>query len=434
MIEPPPRIQASDFDKALKNRENALFNSLIDKINDKYEYWSEVKYKKLPEKITREELWSGVKLSRLFLRQIVWNKYNVTVSITNQMQRICHQLDMDFGGSWGTNVLGMEENKEQYLISSLMEEAISSSQMEGAATTRQVAKDMLRKEITPRNKSQQMIVNNYRTIQYIVENKKQPLTEELLLKIHSLMTTKTLDNPVDEGRFRTDNRVVVENGITHETIHTPPSYTDIPEFVETLCHFFNEENPTTFIHPIIRGIIIHFMLAYVHPFADGNGRTARALFYLYMLKQNYWLMQYLSISRIIADTKDSYEKAFQYAEADENDIGYFIYYNLRVLNVAFKKLQTYIQFKHQRLKASSFFKLGDINERQADILMIIKKHPQTMLTIKEIQNRYSISHPTAKNDIDKLVAKKLLSEIHLNKVKSGYRKGDNFDELTKSIE
>ena len=57
-----------------------------------------------------------------------------------------------------------------------------------------------------------------------------------------------------------------------------------------------------------------------------------------------------------------------------------------------------------------------------------------MLTIKEIQNRYSISHPTAKNDIDKLVAKKLLSEIHLKKVKSGYRKGDNFDELTKSIE
>lgn len=59
--------------------------------------------------------------------------------------------------------------------------------------------------------------------------------------------------------------MVVENGITHETVHIPPTYEEIPNFVEDLCRFFNEQDAPQFIHPIIRGIIIHFMVAYVHP-------------------------------------------------------------------------------------------------------------------------------------------------------------------------
>lgn len=96
-------------------------------------------------------------------------KYGISISITNAMQRMCHEFDMNFGGSWGSNSIIPAENKEQYLISSLMEEAISSSQMEGAATTRKVAKEMLRKSLSPQDKSQQMIFNNYQTIRFITQ-------------------------------------------------------------------------------------------------------------------------------------------------------------------------------------------------------------------------------------------------------------------------
>ncbi len=85
-----------------------------------------------------------------------------------------------------------------------------------------------------------------------------------------------------------------------DIVFTPPTFEDIPEFTETLCDFFNNDNPSNFIHPIIKGIIVHFMLAYMHPFVDGNGRTARALFYWYMLKEGYKLTEYMSISRVIA--------------------------------------------------------------------------------------------------------------------------------------
>lgn len=309
----------------------------------------------MSEGCTPQQLWTYVKAARVKSMMSVWGKYGITLTLTNQMQRMCHEIDMNWGGSWGTDSIIGDENKEQYLVGSLMEEAIYSSQMEGAATTRKVAKEMLRKKMTPKDKSQQMIANNYQTIQFIVSHKDALLTPELLLQIHQLMTEHTMQNPQEAGCFRSNNDVVVENGITHETVHIPPTYEEIPNFVEDLCRFFNEQDAPQFIHPIIRGIIIHFMVAYVHPFADGNGRTARALFYWYMLKQGYWLTEYLSISRVIAKSKKSYEKAFLYTEADGMDMGYFVAYNMRVLQQSFKQLQDYIKRKQEEKRAANSF-------------------------------------------------------------------------------
>ena len=315
-----------------------------------------------------------------------------------------------------------------------MEEAIFSSQMEGAATTRVVAKEMLRKNVTPKDKSQQMISNNYQTIRYIVEHKDTPLSEKELLHIHRLMTDNTLTNAEDAGRFRTNNDVVVEEKITHETVHVPPSYEEIPEFVKDLCAFFNEKKSKTFIHPIIRGVIIHFMIAYMHPFVDGNGRTARALFYWYMLKQKYWLTEYLSISRVIAKSKKAYEKAFLYTEADDKDMGYFVAYNLRVLELSFRQLQGYIKKKQDEKKAANtFLRLGEINDRQAQIIKMYVDNPKEVLTVKDIQNEFFVSATTAKTDIVGLMNRGLLSEISFNRVKKGYIRSEDFDTVIKPL-
>ena len=409
---------------------SAHVGDMIDKINETFEYWDSIKYKKCPTGCTPQQLWTFVKAARRINNIKVWDKYDVRLSLTNSMQKMCHQFDMYWGGSWGNNSIIDTNNKEQYLISSLMEEAIYSSQMEGAATTRKVAKEMLRKKMTPRDKSQQMIHNNYQTIQYIVEHKDKPLSEELLLQIHRLMTDNTMQNPEDAGRFRNNNDVVVENGITHETVHTPPSYKDIPQFIKDLCEFFNDKNPRQFIHPIIRGIVIHFMISFVHPFVDGNGRTARAMFFWYMLREGYWLTEYLSISRVIAKSKKAYEKAFLYTEADGMDIGYFVAYNLKVLEQSFKQLQAYIKRKQEEKKSASLFlRMGNFNERQAQIIKLFADDPNTLLTIKDLEVRFGVSPTTAKTDIIGLLEKNIVSEISLNKVKRAYVKGDGLDEI-----
>ncbi|MBQ6187214.1 MAG: Fic family protein [Prevotella sp.] len=423
MIEQPPKIDKETLVNALLKGVDPNIIPIVDKVNADYEYWDKVKYKKLPEGFTPQMLWTHVKASRLRSMMPVWEKYGINLSITSQMQRLCHEFDMKFGSFWEVEGEAQYAEKKYYLSSSLMEEAIYSSIMEGASTTRVVAKDMLRKKKSPQNKSQQMIANNYNTIQYIVEHKDEPLTEEALLHIHRLMTEKTMDNPEDAGRFRTNDKVVVADMVEGDIIYTPPSFQEIPEFVESLCDFFNNDNPRTFIHPIIRGIIVHFMLAFMHPFADGNGRTARALFYWYMLKEKYWLTEYMSISRVIAKSKPSYEKSFRYVENDGNDIGYFVAYNLRALDISFQQLTDYIQRKQREKKAATSFMIaGNINYRQAMILQRLKEEPNTIMTVKDVQEQFSVSSMTARKDLSDLVQQGYLTEIAINKVTRGYIK------------
>lgn len=429
MIESPPKLDPKVLADAMLSGCDEPLVPLVDKINADYEYWDKVKYKPLPAGYTPQLLWTHVKASRLRGMISVWDKYRINLCITNNMLRLCHQFDLRFGNFWDDANNASAPEKKYYLSSSLMEEAIFSSKMEGASTTRVVAKEMLRKKKSPQNKAQQMIVNNYATIQYIVEHKDAPLTEASLLYIHKLMTQKTLGDPDDAGRFRTNERVVVANMLDGDVVHTPPSFVEIPEFVDALCDFFNNDSDTTFIHPIIKGIIVHFMLAYMHPFVDGNGRTARALFYWYMLKKNYRLTEYMSISRVIAKSKASYEKAFRYTENDGNDMGYFVAYNLKAMETAFQQLCDYIERKQQEKKASNAFMLsGNVNHRQALILQRFSVEPDSILTVKDVQELFSVSSMTARKDLADLVQQGFLSEIAINKVTRGYIKHRGSDD------
>lgn len=432
MIESPPLVLAPT-DTVLKNEE---LNNLISSINSRYLYWSDIKYR-VPSGMTDVELWSIVKSVRNLTDVKIWSQNNIYFSLTNTMQRLCHEFDMNFGGSWGASKIfpADKTSQELYLISSIMEEAIASSQMEGAATTREVAKDMLRKKISPRNKSQRMILNNYNTINFIRDHAKEELTPGLIMQIHGMMTENALDIPDASGRLRReDENIVVGNGITGEIVHTPPSAECLNDFLIQLCTFFNDDKTEIFVHPIIRAITIHYLVGYYHPFADGNGRTARALFYWYMMKSNYWLVQYLSISRIIKGSKKSYEKAFLYSESDSNDIGYFIQYNLEVLLKSFDALSRYIKRKHNdKKKAERLLHLGNITERQSQLLSLYIENPDAVLISTDVVAKFGVTPGTAKSDLRDLTNKGYLKEISLNRRTKGYVRSDNFEQLIKTI-
>ena len=432
MIEKPPVLQGLKSDIII----DEPLKGIITDINNNYYYWSEIKYR-TPNWISPNELWEMVKSIRKQTEIQVWDFDNIHFSLTNSMQRECHIFDMNFGGSWGASKIFPDDKttQELYLISSIMEEAIASSQMEGASTTREAAKEMLRKKISPRDKSQQMILNNYNTINFIRTHYQTDLTPELVMTIHGMMTENALEIKDAAGRFRRqEENIVVGNGITGETVHTPPSADCLPLFLKKLCEYFNDRDPKIFIHPIIRGIIIHFLIGYYHPFADGNGRTARALFYWYMMRSNYWLVQYLSISRIIKGSKKAYEKAYLYSENDNNDIGYFIKYNLEVLYKSFNALSQYIQRKHkEKKKAEKLMHLGDISERESNILNMYIEDPDLILVSTTLISRFGISANTAKSDLKDLTKKGYLKEISINGRTKGYIKSEMFFDKIEKI-
>lgn len=433
MIEQPPKSNKVDILQSALFQNKATIEGL-NKLQDSYAYWSDVKYKQINGISEPETTWSLLKSIRAAKSIEIFPKYHLHFSLTNQMMRLCHLFDMNFGGSWGSESILPKNNSQRFLVSSLIEEAISSSQMEGASTTRKIAKEMLRKNITPRDKSERMIYNNYRTIQYLSAHTNEPLSKELISHIHSLITNDTLENPDDSGRFRQNNDVVVENAITHEIVHIPPCHTEIPSDIDWLVEFANSESIGTFIHPVIKGIIIHFFISYLHPFVDGNGRTARALFHWYMLKEGYWLTEYMSISRIIYKTKASYEKSFLHTEADENDMGYFISYHLTALQKAFEDLKKYISKKTaQQNDQNRLLKLGNISQRQAEILYMMLKDENIVLTVKDISTRLFVTPTTAKQDLLGLVNRELLSEIPLNRQKKGYIRGPKYKADVESL-
>lgn len=235
------------------------------------------------------------------------------------------------------------------------------------------------------------------------------------------------------GKLRDHDRIVVSNGVTGEVVHRPPMAGCLEKFCADLCEFFNSNSTTPFLHPIIKGLIIHFLVAYYHPFVDGNGRTARALFYWYMLRENYWLMQYLSISRIIYKSKSQYEKTFLHTESDGNDLGYFITYNLDVLSKAFDGLKKYLQKKQaERKRADRFMHLDGISAQQAEIIRIYYDEGDITLEAKDVAGRLNVSRVTAKSYLDGLVERGLLRRINPNGRTHAYIRAAEFDAITNS--
>ena len=428
MIEKTPifNVTKETFDLLLNNELKSLFN----KINTEYLYWDKVKYL-APKSVRPEDLWTAVKIIRNSnMKRVQLKDLTFSFMITEQMQKTLHEFDMNLGGNLGTLNIVPEKDHTFYLVSSIMEEAIASSQMEGATTTRKVAKDMLRKGRKPSNKSQQMIFNNYQTIDYIINNKDKDFTLENLLEVHKRISSQTMNDVEDEGAFRKSDDIYVMNEITGEIAHIPPSHRELGTLLKNMCDFANNETQEGFIHPIIKSIILHFMLAYIHPFSDGNGRTARSLVYWYLIKQGYWLMQYLSISRIIYKSKPAYEKSFLYTENDELDLTYFIQYNLKAMNDAFKELKMYLQRKINDAESMHIlYNIKDVNERQAKILKILKDLPMSIFTATEISTRFGVDIKTARKDLQCLVDLGFMETRKMAGSKSiGYIRCKDFEE------
>ena len=151
-----------------------------------------------------------------------------------------------------------------------------------------------------------------------------------------------------------------------------------------MCEFANGAIPHFFIHPVIRSILLHFWIGYDHPFVDGNGRTARVLFYWSMLRHKYWLFEFISISDILRRAPARYYRAFLYSENDDNDATYFIVHQAEVIRRAIENLHAYIDRKTGELRDSEKLLRGweHLNHRQVALLAHALRHPGTFYSVE----------------------------------------------------
>ena len=430
MIENPPSVKSlgKSVIHILLNDE---YRRLIEDINDKYLYWDKAKYK-IPDGVDETDFWSAVRFTRRG-NPLNFAGKRFTFNETNSMRKMLHEFDLNSGGTLSSFGTIPANRMNYYLLSSIAEEAIASSKMEGAVTTREKAKEMIRTRAKPMDKSQRMIINNYETIEYLRKNRDVSLSKEFILEIHRRITEGTLDDKENEGRFRENNDIIVADSVSGDVVHFPPDYSSIESGIGFLCDFANNDG-TVFIHPIVKAIIIHFMISYLHPFVDGNGRTARSLFYWFMLKKGYWLIEFMSISRNIYKTKAQYEKAFAYTETDDGDLGYFIQYNLNALQRSFDDLEEYLHRKQNEEEALFEFRnIGGINERQARIIKIYHDKPRSVFTSKELVASLGVTEKTIRTDLENLVKLGLLERLPRNKRLISYIASEAFDSRLREI-
>jgi Fic family protein len=438
---PPPLVNVLDLLTRLDENGRSIFyaldrNDSIRAINEQYLYWDKAKYKVPPELeklLSPAELWTLVKRDRRTAQKVISVAgQSFFFTPTDSLYKRLHEFDLNLGGTLGGQHELSDTDRHRFLIGSIMEESIASSQIEGAVTSRVMAKDMLRKSRLPQNTSERMILNNYLTINHIRDQKQQLLTPQGLLDLQRLITANTLNNPEEAGQFRQNDEVYVVDVVEGDIIHAPPTFRQLPLFVAELCQFFNDDTPTFFLHPVVKASLIHFLIGYFHPFADGNGRTARALFYWYLLRKGYWLTEYLSISRVIMQSRTQYYRAFQCTEADDNDTTYFVLYQAQTLHKAYEELKNYIARKtKQRTQLARLQHIDGLSTRQADMVQAFYEEPNTVFTVKEIETRFGISNQTARTDLGGLVDLGFAERIAVNRKEQRFVRSRRFDELLK---
>ncbi len=416
----PPQIKELLSDSARLARTAALFPRFRD-LQAEYRPWRKVGPIARQRGLDPEDVWLGLKILRfasnpLPLAQASGTPF--TWCSGNHLIEPLHRIDRAVGGggpaslSQEGGVLGDEAHRTRLRIRTLMDEAAESSMIEGAATTRREAVEMLRQQRAPASVGERMVLNNHVAMQWIKRRLDRPLTPEMLLELQGLLTGGTLKDAGDSRRFRrADENVRVENPLTHEVIFTPPPAPGLERRVDAICAFANRDHAgADFIHPIVKACILHFMIGYEHPFADGNGRTARAIFYWSALRAGYSIFEFLPISELIRKGYASYPRAHLDSELDEGDLTYFILYKLDIIERSLDAFAQRLRREEEKIRqAERLLRLAKgLNLRQRLLLSHALRRPTTRYTVKSHATSNGIVAATARADLSDLVRRRLL--------------------------
>ena len=285
---------------------------------------------------------------------------------------------------------------EEAFREAVLDEAAYSSIIEGAFTTKLEAREFIDNGRSPKNKSEQMVKNNYEALTYVLEHIDEPITEQTVFGIYALITKGTLAADVPTDAYRSQP-VFVQSG-RGEIVHTGPEAEKVPGMMTALLDFINNSE----LPPLLKACIAHFYFVYVHPFVDGNGRTARALSFMMLLQAGYDFFRYFSISGVIAGERAKYYKAIKDVEDDDFDMTYFIDYYTGMLARAVKAMEEQLVNKVALAQTLEGLRAAGMSSRVVDGAEWILSGPNRSVTIKAWQKKFGVVLETARQDLFKL--------------------------------
>ncbi len=328
--------------------------------------------------------------------------------LTPTLQEYLHQVDSRGKDSLYSVVKA--EIQAELTEQALVEEAMFSSVIEGAFSTIARARELIVEGKAPRDTSDQMVANNGRVMRYVLEQREASCSLALMHAIQRMVTEKTLEHEADAGRFREGPVYVVNQ--RRQTIYEAPPADTVQPSMEALILWINGGAQQPFVHPILRAAVIHTYLVYVHPYVDGNGRTARAMFYWYLLKHRYEFFRYFSISSIIQETRERYYKVLKDMEDHDADATYVLLYMaesvVRAIEVILQRITE--RYRRDILFANIRERHIILNERQTRFLKYLTLSKEQRGAIAKYQKDFKVVYETARRDLAQLEALGILAK------------------------
>ena len=229
-------------------------------VEGEYLHWDELRHRTPPAGLTLEQWWLTLKFARQGRRFLPLEdpagrqfSYALPDPLLERLARI------DREGSGHVAVPGeiaSPSTRDRYLQSSIMEEAITSSLLEGAATTREEAREMIRSGRSPVSDGERMVLGNYRAMEWIRTRVDAPLTPQTVFDLHRVLMVES--DPEIAGRLRDGSKpIVVEDRRTGEVLHRPPPAAELSSRLEAMCAFANAPTEAgAFVHPVVRSILL----------------------------------------------------------------------------------------------------------------------------------------------------------------------------------
>jgi len=293
----------------------------------------------------------------------------------------------------------------------LREEAIihsahSSTSIEGNRLSLKQVSELARgKEITAARRDKQEVLN-YLDVLKNIKNliKNNFITEKDILNIHRMVTKNTLDNLEDCGVYR-NRYVVVANRFTGEIFFKPPQNQEVPGLVKDLVSWINSEESKE-LDPVIEAGVVHYELVRIHPFVDGNGRTARVLAASILYLRGFDTNQFFCLDDYYDSNRSAYYKALQSVKPDTLDLTNWLEYFTEGVNISIEAVKERIlRLSSKRLRKAKGRQIA-LTERQMRIIEFINQNGK--ITNRDVREMFKLSNRAALDEINKLIELQVL--------------------------
>ncbi len=274
-------------------------------------------------------------------------------------------------------------------------------------TLEEVSKLAQGRKVTATRKAKQEVLNYLSVLENIDKYQKdKKITEFHILKLHKDITKGTLENPEWEGSYR-KIQVYVGNRITGEVIFMPPPPEKVPSLMKEFIEWLNSEESFN-LHPVLVAGISHYEFVRIHPFVDGNGRTARALATLILYIREFDIKRFFALDDYYDSDRRAYYSALKSVNQKTFDLTQWLEYftegvKVCILRVKEKVLQLSIEGKRRKEKGQIA-----LTERQMRIIEFIQNKGR--ITSGDIQKMFNVSRQAAYKEIKKLIELEIIEQ------------------------